>query len=112
MLIGVHRLENLSKSTVSFNMFNVIVATHTWISPSVRGEGPEAREGHTAALIGKRLFIFGGCGKSSNDSDEVYYNDLYILNTGKSLCIWLLTLSYKLLLELTDSHFKELVLSL
>ncbi|XP_034673926.1 kelch repeat-containing protein 1-like isoform X1 [Vitis riparia] len=56
-------------------------STHTWISPSVRGEGPEAREGHTAALIGKRLFIFGGCGKSSNDSDEVYYNDLYILNT-------------------------------
>lgn len=75
-------------------MFNVFVATHTWISPSVRGEGPEAREGHTAALIGKRLFIFGGCGKSSNDSDEVYYNDLYILNTGEFLaygcsCQWL-----------------------
>lgn len=61
----------------------IFKATHTWISPSVRGEGPEAREGHTAALVGKRLFIFGGCGKSSNDSDEVYYNDLYILNTGK-----------------------------
>ena len=68
-------------------MFNVFVATHTWISPSVRGEGPEAREGHNAALIGKRLFIFGGCGKSSNDSEEVYYNDLYILNTGKFFCI-------------------------
>ncbi|KAL5751468.1 hypothetical protein ACOSP7_026071 [Xanthoceras sorbifolium] len=56
-------------------------SSHTWICPSVRGEGPEAREGHSAALVGKRLFIFGGCGKSSNTNDEVYYNDLYILNT-------------------------------
>ncbi|XWS51247.1 hypothetical protein CRYUN_Cryun12cG0160400 [Craigia yunnanensis] len=56
-------------------------ATHTWICPSVRGEGPEAREGHSAVLIGKRLFIFGGCGKSSDNNDEIYYNDLYILNT-------------------------------
>lgn len=53
--------------------------SHTWISPSVRGDGPEAREGHSAALIGKRLFIFGGCGKYENY--EMYYDDLYILNT-------------------------------
>ncbi|KAF2282977.1 hypothetical protein GH714_043296 [Hevea brasiliensis] len=56
-------------------------SSHTWISPTVRGEGPDAREGHSAALVGKRLFIFGGCGKSSNNNDEVYFNDLYILNT-------------------------------
>ncbi|OVA14594.1 Kelch repeat type 1 [Macleaya cordata] len=56
-------------------------STNTWISPSLRGEGPEAREGHSAALIGKRLFIFGGCGKSPDHSAEVYYNDLYILDT-------------------------------
>ncbi|KAK8537633.1 hypothetical protein V6N13_096556 [Hibiscus sabdariffa] len=55
--------------------------TNTWICPSVRGEGPEAREGHSAAVVGKRLFIFGGCGKSSDNNDEIYYNDLYILNT-------------------------------
>lgn len=60
-----------------------VVASHTWISPSIRGEGPEAREGHSATLVGKRLFIFGGCGKSSHD-EELYYNDLYILNTGAS----------------------------
>ncbi|XVF54447.1 hypothetical protein PTKIN_Ptkin05aG0180800 [Pterospermum kingtungense] len=56
-------------------------STHTWICPSVRGEGPEAREGHSAALVGKRLFIFGGCGKSSDNKNEIYYSDLYILNT-------------------------------
>ncbi|XP_010477041.1 PREDICTED: kelch domain-containing protein 3-like [Camelina sativa] len=56
-------------------------SSHTWRCPSVRGEGPEAREGHSATLVGKRLFVFGGCGKSSHINDEVYYNDLYILNT-------------------------------
>ncbi|XP_075489469.1 uncharacterized protein LOC142528312 [Primulina tabacum] len=55
-------------------------ATNSWITPSVRGDGPESREGHSAALIGKRLFIFGGCGKFENS--QIYYVDLYILNTG------------------------------
>jgi len=48
----------------------------------VRGEAPDAREGHASAVIGKRLFVFGGCGRYSNNTDDVYYNDLYILNTG------------------------------
>ncbi|XP_019438940.1 PREDICTED: kelch domain-containing protein 4-like [Lupinus angustifolius] len=56
-------------------------SSHTWISPSIRGDGPEAREGHSAAVVGKRLYIFGGCGKSADNDNEVYYNDLYILNT-------------------------------
>ncbi|KAH8487145.1 hypothetical protein H0E87_025934 [Populus deltoides] len=56
-------------------------SSHTWITPNVRGDGPEAREGHGAALVGKRLFIYGGCGKSSDNYHEVYYEDLYILNT-------------------------------
>lgn len=68
-------------------VLDACVASHTWISPTLRGEGPEAREGHSAALVGKRLFVFGGCGKSANNNEEVYYNDLYILNIGKpSIC--------------------------
>ncbi|KAE8711821.1 rhomboid protein 1 [Hibiscus syriacus] len=63
------------------DLYILDTVTDTWICPSVRGEGPEAREGHSAALVGKRLFIFGGCGKSSDNNDEIYYNDLYILNT-------------------------------
>lgn len=62
----------------------LLLAMHTWICPSLRGNGPEAREGHSATLVGKRLFIFGGCGKSTSNNDEVYYNDLYILNTGNA----------------------------
>lgn len=50
--------------------------------PNLNGEGPDAREGHTAVLVDKRLFIFGGCGKSVTH-EEKYFNDLYILDTGK-----------------------------
>ena len=62
---------------------SLLLASNTWISPSVRGDGPAPREGHSAALIGKRLFIFGGCGKY--DGLEKYYDDVYILNTGAIL---------------------------
>ncbi|CAN6470773.1 unnamed protein product [Victoria cruziana] len=55
--------------------------TNTWYQPIVSGYGPEAREGHSAALVGKRLFIFGGCGKSSEEDEEIYYDNLYILDT-------------------------------
>ncbi|XP_010531849.1 PREDICTED: tip elongation aberrant protein 1-like isoform X2 [Tarenaya hassleriana] len=63
------------------DLYILDTSSHTWICPNVRGEGPEAREGHGATLVGKRLFIFGGCGRSPDTNDEVYYNDLYILNT-------------------------------
>ncbi|KAL4036161.1 hypothetical protein IC575_004888 [Cucumis melo] len=63
------------------DLYILDTSMHTWICPSLRGDGPEAREGHSATLVGKRLFIFGGCGKSTSNNDEVYYNDLYILNT-------------------------------
>lgn len=63
----------------------MVIASHTWKCPNIRGEGPEPREGHSATLVGKRLFVFGGCGKSSDINDEIYYNDLYILNTGTIL---------------------------
>ena len=68
-----------------------LIASHTWKCQSVRGEAPAPREGHTATLVGKRLFVFGGCGKSSDVNDEIYYNDLYVLNTGNNVFImpWL-----------------------
>ncbi|KAI4326576.1 hypothetical protein MLD38_031876 [Melastoma candidum] len=56
-------------------------SSHTWISPTMRGDAPQAREGHSAALVGKKLFIFGGCGRSADYNEEVYYNDLHVLNT-------------------------------
>lgn len=63
------------------DLYILDTSSHTWKCQSVRGEGPEAREGHSATLVGRRLFVFGGCGKSSDINDEIYYNDLYVLNT-------------------------------
>ncbi|KAG2313273.1 hypothetical protein Bca52824_024830 [Brassica carinata] len=49
------------------------LATHTWKCLEARGERPEAREAHS-------------CGKISGSDDEVFYNDLYILNTDGHTC--------------------------
>jgi hypothetical protein len=59
--------------------------SNCWSSPTTRGEGPAAREGHSAALIGSKLFVFGGCGRSPDDMEETYFNDLYILDTSEML---------------------------
>uniref|UniRef100_A0A7N0UYB7 Attractin/MKLN-like beta-propeller domain-containing protein n=1 Tax=Kalanchoe fedtschenkoi TaxID=63787 RepID=A0A7N0UYB7_KALFE len=63
------------------DLYILDTTSNTWLWPSIRGEGPEPREGHGAALVGRRLYIFGGCGKSSDGVEEIYYNDLYVLNT-------------------------------
>ncbi|GBG86799.1 hypothetical protein CBR_g42082 [Chara braunii] len=55
--------------------------SNVWSKPRVKGDIPSPREGHSAALIGNRLFVFGGCGKASDDAEETYFNDLYILDT-------------------------------
>ncbi|KAL5072434.1 hypothetical protein RYX36_011418, partial [Vicia faba] len=36
--------------------------------------------GHSATVVGKQSYIFGGCGKSADNNNKVYYNDLYILD--------------------------------
>ncbi|XP_018469482.1 uncharacterized protein LOC108841201 [Raphanus sativus] len=56
-------------------------SSHTWQCFEVRGEEPYTREAHSATLLGKYIFIFGGCGKVPGLDDEVFYNDLYILDT-------------------------------
>lgn len=59
-----------------------MTATNTWSMPIIQGNGPGAREGHTTTLVGKRLFVFGGCGKSPENPEEIYYDDIYFLDTG------------------------------
>ncbi|CDY42440.1 BnaC02g22680D [Brassica napus] len=56
-------------------------SSHTWKCLEVRGEEPDAREAHSATLVGKHIFVFGGCGKVPGLDDEVFFNDLYMLNT-------------------------------
>jgi hypothetical protein len=52
--------------------------SNTWSTPQTQGDAPSAREGHSAAAIGKCIFVFGGCG-----SHECYFNDVHILDTCK-----------------------------
>ncbi|XP_078430160.1 uncharacterized protein LOC144702137 isoform X2 [Wolffia australiana] len=63
------------------DLYVLDTSSNTWMLPSVCGKRPDAREGHSAALVGTRLFIFGGCGKSESNFEEVYYDDLFILDT-------------------------------
>lgn len=67
---------------VNLDLCVLLLASHTWKCLEVRGEEPDAREAHSATLVGKHIFVFGGCGKVPGLDDEVFFNDLYILNTG------------------------------
>lgn len=91
------RFLDLNLLCVCVCVCGCVVASHTWKCVDARGEGPEAREAHSATLVGKRIFIFGGCGKASGSDDEVFYNDLYILNTGTAPgCLFLCSLIWNL----------------
>ena len=37
--------------------------TMTWHAPEVKGAVPPGLRGHTANLIGSRIFLFGGCAR-------------------------------------------------
>lgn len=56
--------------------------TNTWSQPKSKGDNPAAREGHSAAIIGQKLYIFGGCGRAAEDAEETYFNDTYTLDIG------------------------------
>ena len=57
-----------------------MIASNTWIAPSVVGVPPAPRAGHSAVFVGKKLIVFGGVGM---DNEE--YDDLYMLDTGTNL---------------------------
>jgi len=44
------------------------------------GDVPMPRSGHAAVAYGKYMFLFGGI----DFKEEAVFNDLYILNTGKT----------------------------
>ena len=54
--------------------------TLSWNKPGVSGSPPIEREGHTAAAVGSRMFVFGGTWVDDDDN-SIYLNDLWILNT-------------------------------
>ncbi|XP_024523389.1 rab9 effector protein with kelch motifs [Selaginella moellendorffii] len=71
------------------DLFVLDTAANTWGKPDVFGDVPAPREGHSTSLIGDNLLVFGGCGKSSDPSEEEYYNDLHVLNMSNILLSFL-----------------------
>ncbi|KAK1297486.1 hypothetical protein QJS10_CPB15g01387 [Acorus calamus] len=99
---GRNPLRDLFILDTYANSVNLLPASNTWIMPNVRGEIPEAREGHSAALVDKRIFVFGGCGKSFDNPVEIYYNDLYIFDTEQLL--WERAVTHGVSPSARDSH--------
>jgi len=63
-----------------------------WARPQVEGQGPNARGGHTATLVGPidpqkasaRIFIFGGHYDQGKGQGYAYLNDTYILDIDEN----------------------------
>ena len=56
----------------SNDVFLLDLPTLTWSQPVTRGETPDARGGHSAAVIGDHLLIVGGCdGGPDNENAQV-----------------------------------------
>lgn len=49
-----------------------------WARPQVEGLGPSARGGHSATLVGSRIFVFGG--HRFGGDEAVYFNDCQVLD--------------------------------
>lgn len=47
-----------------------------WHKMSCSGDIPPARYGHTACIIGSRMFVFGGKGENGNIYKDIYFLDL------------------------------------
>ncbi|XP_068676602.1 kelch domain-containing protein 3-like [Montipora foliosa] len=60
-----------------------------WVTRGTTGPSPAPRQGHAAAVVDKKVYIFGGSSgsgyggqHSETTSDPVYLNDLFLLKVG------------------------------
>lgn len=77
VVFGGHYDAGLKNGFVYLNDTHVLdIDENTWSQPRCRGTAPEARYGHSAALVGSRVVYFGGKGKSA------HFRDLHALDTN------------------------------
>jgi len=50
---------------------------YAWTQPHITGKAPCGRYGHTASVVGSKIYIFGG-----NAGTNMRLNDMHILDTG------------------------------
>ncbi|KAG5855561.1 hypothetical protein ANANG_G00050350 [Anguilla anguilla] len=53
------------------------IGTHKWFTPAVSGMVPGARDGHSACVLGKTMYIFGGYEQLA----DCFSNDIHRLDT-------------------------------
>lgn len=53
----VRALESVFKANINCSC---LTDTHRWFTPKISGTIPGARDGHSACVLGKAMYIFGG----------------------------------------------------
>lgn len=64
-------------------------SSFSWVTRKISGPIPAPRQGHAAAVVEKKVYIFGGSSgsgfggqHSDSTSDPIYLNDLFLLKVG------------------------------
>ena len=75
-------------NTIYMNDLHVLdVSNFSWARPVWSGTPPIEREGHTASVVGRRVFVFAGTWVD-DEHNSVYLNDLHVLDTSVDAMAW------------------------
>ncbi|XP_036623423.1 kelch domain-containing protein 3 isoform X1 [Trichosurus vulpecula] len=59
-------------------LYGFDINTHKWFTPRVSGTVPGARDGHSACVLGKNMYVFGGYEQLA----DCFSNDIHKLDTS------------------------------
>uniref|UniRef100_A0A8C2I783 Kelch domain containing 3 n=1 Tax=Cyprinus carpio TaxID=7962 RepID=A0A8C2I783_CYPCA len=82
------------------------VCQHRWFTPKISGTVPGARDGHSACVLGKAMYIFGGYEQLA----DCFSNEIHKLDTG-SMC-WITCILTFICFTLSHAHTHTHTLSL
>ena len=75
-------------NTIYMNDLHVLdVSNFSWARPVWSGTPPIEREGHTASVVGRRVFVFAGTWVD-DEHNSVYLNHLHVLDTSVDAMAW------------------------
>lgn len=77
VVFGGHSSTGSGTFTYYDDTFALNLENNTWHKVRTGGDKPSARYGHTASLVGQRIYVFGGRGE-----DGAVFKDLYFLDTS------------------------------
>ncbi|RUS22386.1 hypothetical protein BC937DRAFT_89461 [Endogone sp. FLAS-F59071] len=79
------------------SLYVLNVSTKQWIRPQIDGNLPLGRFGHSAVVVGSRMFIFGG------QVDDHYLNDLIVFDVNTRKNSYLIFILYRHLNTVTST---------